>query len=67
MDFEEDPAFAPLRKAQPTHTLGQALEDLSVAELGERIELLRAEILRLEQTLSRKQASREQAAAFFKF
>lgn len=53
------PAFAP-------HQIGQALDDLSVEELEERIAALHAEVRRLEQARSGKQASLHAAAAFFR-
>ena len=46
---------------------GQSLDDLSVQELDERIAALKAEIARLEEAQSVKQASLSAAAAFFKF
>jgi uncharacterized small protein (DUF1192 family) len=55
---------APKRKTP--HEIGQDLSLLSVDELGERIALLKAEIERLEEARSRKEASRAAADAFFK-
>jgi uncharacterized small protein (DUF1192 family) len=49
-----------------THTLGQRLDALSIAEFDERIALLRAEISRLEAAREKKQAANAAAAAFFK-
>jgi uncharacterized small protein (DUF1192 family) len=49
-----------------THEIGQDLTLLSVAELTERINLLREEITRLEADIARKQATRSAADAFFK-
>jgi uncharacterized small protein (DUF1192 family) len=49
-----------------SHEIGQDLTLLSVAELGERINLLREEIARLEADIARKQATRSAADAFFK-
>ncbi|MCI0468053.1 MAG: DUF1192 domain-containing protein [Beijerinckiaceae bacterium] len=66
MARDEDDIFgAPPRKA-PRHEIGQKLDDLSVEELAERIEVLRGEIARLEDARVAKQASRSAAAAFFK-
>ncbi|MBN8921378.1 MAG: DUF1192 domain-containing protein [Rhizobiales bacterium] len=59
--FEDE---APKKKL--AHEVGQDLALLSEEELRERIALLKAEIERLEQTLTRKTASREAAGAFFK-
>ena len=49
-----------------SHEIGQDLTLLSVAELGERINLMREEIARLEADIARKQATRSAADAFFK-
>ncbi len=51
---------------RPGHSVGEPLDRLSVEELTERIELLRAEILRLEKTRDGKAASKAAADAFFK-
>jgi uncharacterized small protein (DUF1192 family) len=48
------------------HEIGQPLDSLSVAEIGERIELLKAEITRLEEARHLKQDAQAAAAAFFK-
>jgi uncharacterized small protein (DUF1192 family) len=50
----------------PGLTLGQPLDALSVAELDERIAILRAEIQRLEAAREKKQAANAAAEAFFK-
>lgn len=62
------PAIDPddLPKKRIAHELGQDLSLLSVAELGERIILLKEEIARLETELTRKRASQTAADAFFK-
>jgi uncharacterized small protein (DUF1192 family) len=54
----------PRRKV--THEIGQDLALLSVAELTERIALLRAEIERLQAASASKEASRNVADKFFK-
>ena len=54
------------QKRKTVHDIGQDLSLLSVDELGERIDLLKAEIARLDEARSRKQASRAAADAFFK-
>ena len=59
--FDEEPV-----KKKKTHELGEELGALSVDELGERIDLLKAEIVRLEQALAAKRASADVAASFFK-
>jgi uncharacterized small protein (DUF1192 family) len=53
-------------KRKITHEIGQDLSLLSVAELDERIALLRQEIERIEATAVRKRASRDAASQFFK-
>jgi uncharacterized small protein (DUF1192 family) len=51
----------------PVHEVGMPLETLSVDELQDRIEILKAEILRLEAAIEGKTASRDAADAVFKF
>jgi uncharacterized small protein (DUF1192 family) len=63
---DDDDIFAPKKPAPAQHNLGELLDALSVDELNERIELLRAEIARLEAARDRKSASRAAADAFFK-
>jgi uncharacterized small protein (DUF1192 family) len=46
--------------------MGQDLSLLSVGELTERVELLKAEIVRLEAEMNRKHATLSAAATFFK-
>jgi uncharacterized small protein (DUF1192 family) len=53
-------------KKKVTHEIGQDLALLSVAELQERIGLMREEIVRLEADIGRKQATRSAADTFFK-
>jgi uncharacterized small protein (DUF1192 family) len=53
-------------KKKIVHDIGQDLALLSVSELNDRIDLLRAEIARLEAAISSKQASRDVASQFFK-
>jgi len=53
-------------KKKISHELGQDLTLLSVQELRDRIELLQAEIARLEADIKGKQASRSAAEGFFK-
>ena len=49
-----------------SHEIGQPLDTLSLADLDERIALLRAEIARIEAARSAKQAAQGAADAFFK-
>ena len=53
-------------KKKITHEIGQELTLLSVAELTERITLLKEEIARLEANMATKQASKSAADMFFK-
>jgi len=62
MPIEEDDR----PKKKLVHELGQDLALLSVEELGDRIGLLKAEIGRLEEALTKKRASRDAADRFFK-
>ena len=59
--FDEE---APKKKL--AHEIGEDLSKLSLHELAARIELLKAEIVRLEDTAATKQASAEVAQSFFK-
>ena len=53
-------------KKKIVHEIGQELTLLSVAELNERIALLREEIARLDADIAKKQAVRSAADRFFK-
>jgi uncharacterized small protein (DUF1192 family) len=53
-------------KKKVSHEIGQDLTLLSVEELGARVQLLRAEIQRLETDMTQKRASRAAADQFFK-
>jgi uncharacterized small protein (DUF1192 family) len=66
MAREEDEFFTPKKPAPTTHGVGEPLDALSVDELAARIEILRAEIDRLEAVRQAKSASRAAADAFFK-
>jgi uncharacterized small protein (DUF1192 family) len=55
----------PVKKA-PKHEVGQDLTLLSVGELTERIDLLRAEITRLEAELQQKGVTKSAAEALFR-
>jgi len=59
-----DPDDLPKKKI--THDMGQELSLLSVAELSERVALLKEEIARLEAEMNRKRASKSAADTFFK-
>jgi uncharacterized small protein (DUF1192 family) len=55
-----------LPKKKITHEIGQDLSLLSVFELRERIDILNAEITRLEAAAKAKAAAKGAADAFFK-
>jgi len=59
----DEEALRPKKKA---HELGEDLALLSVGELQERVEALKAEIERLEAAIRAKEASRDAADTFFK-
>ncbi len=56
---------APAQKPRP-HEIGQDLALLSVGELRERIDILHAEIARLEAELQAKGATKSAAEALFR-
>lgn len=60
--FSEDDRPAP----KPVHQIGQDLSMLSLAEIDQRIEALKAEIERLNEMRAKKDASRSAADAFFR-
>jgi uncharacterized small protein (DUF1192 family) len=66
MSRDEDEIFAAKTPAPSQHVPGEPLDALSVDELTARMELLRAEIERLEAARAKKTASRAAADAFFK-
>lgn len=55
-----------LPRPKPKHEIGQDLSTLSVFELDERIEQLRAEIERLQEARVAKEKTKSAADAFFK-
>jgi len=50
----------------PAHELGQPLDQLSIKEIETRIELLQAEILRLQEAKAGKGSARSVAESLFK-
>jgi uncharacterized small protein (DUF1192 family) len=66
MAIEDEVFGTPPRPKPATHVVGQLLDDLSAPELGERIEALKAEIVRLEAAIRAREATRLAAGAFFK-
>jgi uncharacterized small protein (DUF1192 family) len=53
-------------KKPKSHEVGTDLSKLSVGELADLIETLKAEIARVEQTLATKQSSKSAAESVFK-
>jgi uncharacterized small protein (DUF1192 family) len=53
-------------KPKTGHELGQDLSPISIDELGERVEELKAEIARIEAEMARKQAVKSAASDIFK-
>jgi uncharacterized small protein (DUF1192 family) len=63
MDIDD---IAPPPKKAKSYELGQDLSKLSVGELRELVEALKAEIARVEQILDAKQSSKSAAEAAFR-
>lgn len=59
--FDEEP-----KKKAGTHEVGQDVTLLSEGELRERIEMLRAEIQRLEKELAARSVTKSAAEALFR-
>jgi uncharacterized small protein (DUF1192 family) len=53
-------------KKKLAHEIGEDLSKLSLDELAARVELLKAEITRLEEAAAAKRASADVAASFFR-
>ena len=64
MAFDSSEEERPSRVVR--HEIGQDLSTLSIDEIGERIDLLNAEITRLESARGAKNSSMKAADAFFK-
>lgn len=60
MDWDE-----PKARSQQGFSIGEDVSKLSVVELEERIALMRAEIVRLEQAIATKKKTTAAAAALF--
>jgi uncharacterized small protein (DUF1192 family) len=54
------------QRQKKAHELGEELSLLSVAELTERVDVLKAEVERLEAAIRAKEATRSAADTFFK-
>lgn len=59
--FDDDPVRKPV-----THAIGQDLSDLSVDELGHRINLLESEIERLRTEVAAKSSTKSAAESLFR-
>jgi uncharacterized small protein (DUF1192 family) len=59
--FEEE-----VPKKKLAHEIGEDLSKLSLDELAARVELMKAEVARLEAAAAQKRASADVAASFFK-
>ncbi|QCI69050.1 DUF1192 domain-containing protein [Phreatobacter stygius] len=55
------------RPKPPAHEVGSDLATLSIHELAERVDLLKAEIRRLETAIAAKTSSKSAADSVFKF
>jgi uncharacterized small protein (DUF1192 family) len=64
--LDEESVFDQTRKPSIVHEIGQNVDTLSASELAHRIDLLRAEIARLERAIEARQATRAAADAAFK-
>ena len=53
-------------KAKSIHEIGQDLSMLSLADIDQRVEALKAELERLDEARAKKDASRSAADAFFR-
>ena len=60
--FEDDKP-----KKMAPHEVGMPLDTMSVDELGERINLLEAEITRLKEAIAARQKTKSAAESIFKF
>ena len=60
MDLEEAP------RKKPNMVIGENLDDISVAELEQRIVVLDSEINRLRVEIAKKQATKAAAASLFR-
>jgi len=54
------------KQVKRQHEIGQDVSLLSVADLAERIELLKSEIARLEQELAARGSTKQAAEALFR-
>jgi uncharacterized small protein (DUF1192 family) len=64
--FDDESPFGEKPKPPLAHEIGQNLDDLSAAELKERIGLLHDEIERLEKAIGAREATHAAARSAFK-
>ncbi len=62
-----DEEVSPSAKKGAVHELGVPLDDISIDELGERIDALKVEITRLEKAIADKKNSKDAAESIFNF
>jgi uncharacterized small protein (DUF1192 family) len=60
MDLENEP------RPKPKMVIGENLDEISIAELEQRITTLDSEILRIRAEIAKKRAGKAAADAFFK-
>jgi uncharacterized small protein (DUF1192 family) len=60
--FDDEPVKKPR-----AHEVGMPIETMSVEELGERIEILKGEIVRLEDAVAARKQTKAAADSLFKF
>ena len=60
--FDDEPVKKPR-----AHEVGMPIETMSVEELGERIDILKAEIVRLEDAVAARKQTKAAADSLFKF
>ena len=60
MDLENEP------RPKPNMVISENLDDISVAELEQRVSALDSEIARIRAEIAKKQSSKAAAAAFFR-
>jgi uncharacterized small protein (DUF1192 family) len=64
--FDEESLFGTPRPKGQAHEIGENIDALSARELGERVELLKREVERLETAIRAREATRTAAGSVFK-
>ncbi len=65
-DLDAESIFGTPRPKSASHVIGQNVDDLSAPELSDRIEALTREILRLEEAIRAREATKQAARSIFK-